>query len=97
MRNAYVVAYDIAEPKRWRSIYKTMQEYGDRIQYSVFRCELSDLERAQLIDALTPVVHHDEDQVLIVPLGPPGGKNDAAIKAIGKPYSDPDRRAVVVG
>jgi len=26
--HAYVVAYDIADPKRWRRVFKTMKSYG---------------------------------------------------------------------
>ena len=96
MRLAYVVAYDICDPKRWRRVYSVMREFGDRIQYSVFRCELSRRERAELIAALDPLINHKEDQVLLMLLGPPGGKNDRATTALGRPYSDPDRGPIVV-
>src|SRR5690606_35574631 len=45
MRTAYVVTYDICEPKRLRRVYRIMLGYGDHLQYSVFRCELTDRER----------------------------------------------------
>ena len=28
----YFVVYDIADPKRWRSVFKTMHGYGDWVQ-----------------------------------------------------------------
>ena len=37
----YVVCYDITEPKRWRKVYKLLNGYGRRLQYSVFRCRLT--------------------------------------------------------
>jgi CRISPR-associated protein Cas2 len=68
-RRRYLVAYDICEPKRLRRICKTMEEYGERLQYSVFICDLS---RTELIRARTAVEREmdlTEDSVVIVNLG----------------------------
>lgn len=96
MRSAYIVAYDISNPDRLRRVFRTMRGYGDRIQYSVFRCELSDAERVRLEAALTEIIHQREDQVLLIPIGPPGGRNDSAIRALGRAFEDCERRAFVV-
>lgn len=96
MRTAYIVAYDISDPGRLRRVYRTMRGYGDRIQFSVFRCELSPAELVVMQAALTALIHQRDDQVLIVPLGPPGGRHDAAIRALGRAYVDPERRAVII-
>ena len=37
----YVICYDITEPKRWRKVYKKLNGYGRRLQYSIFRCRLT--------------------------------------------------------
>ena len=37
----YVVCYDITEPKRWRKVYRLLNGYGRRLQYSIFRCRLT--------------------------------------------------------
>ena len=37
----YFVAYDIADAKRWRSVFKTMHGYGEWVQLSVFQCRLT--------------------------------------------------------
>ena len=37
----YVVAYDIADQKRWRRVFKAMHGYGEWLQLSVFQCRLS--------------------------------------------------------
>ena len=34
---AYIVTYDIADPKRLRQVYDTMRGYGTWLQLSVFR------------------------------------------------------------
>ncbi len=96
MRRVYVVTYDIADDKRLRRIFKIMKGYGDHLQFSVFRCELSDRDRFELIGDLEEVIHHDEDQVLLIPLGPAGGQCEQNIEALGKPYVLPERHATVV-
>ena len=70
-----------------------MKGYGCRIQYSVFRSELSDLERIKMISELSDMIHHGEDQVLVVDLGPVGGRSEACIKSIGLPYHPPENKA----
>ena len=35
-RRRFLIAYDICDPKRLRQVCKTMEEYGERLQYSVF-------------------------------------------------------------
>jgi CRISPR-associated protein Cas2 len=63
----YLFAYDITEPKRWRKVYKKLNGYGYRLQYSIFRCRLTvrDMEkmRWELESLLT-----NEDRLLIIPL-----------------------------
>lgn len=48
MRNVYLVCYDVADDKRLRKTYKKMCGFGDPLQYSVFRCELSAVEKQLL-------------------------------------------------
>ncbi|MEM9489513.1 MAG: CRISPR-associated endonuclease Cas2, partial [Myxococcota bacterium] len=73
-RHAYLVCYDICDGRRLRLVYQTMRGYGDHLQLSVFRCDLSDAEKVKMVTELADIVQHDEDQVLIVPLGPPQGR-----------------------
>ena len=44
----YIVAYDIAEPKRWRRVFKVMKGYGYWLQLSVFQCRLTARRRAEM-------------------------------------------------
>ncbi len=97
MRHSYLVTYDVSDPKRLRRVYKAMLGFGDHIQLSVFRCELSHRELVELRTALSQLIHSDEDQVLIASLGPVEGRARDAVQALGKPYLDPERLAVVVG
>lgn len=96
MRQTFVVSYDIACPKRLRKVYRLMRGWGDHIQLSVFRCELNARELVDLRSRLAFVINQAEDQVLFVDVGPVEGRGSISIRAIGKVYSAPERRAIVV-
>jgi CRISPR-associated protein Cas2 len=96
MRNAYIVSYDISDPKRLKKVFKTMYGFGDHIQLSVFRCELSTAEKVRMITKLDRLVHHDQDQVLVIDIGPVEGRAEDCIGAIGRAYQPQERIAVVV-
>ncbi len=97
MRNRYIVSYDIADPKRLRRVHRTMRGFGDPLQYSVFRCDLSPSERVLLLEALTPLLHHREDQVMLINLGPTDGRGQETIETLGRALtSEPERLAVIV-
>ncbi|MEW6235525.1 MAG: CRISPR-associated endonuclease Cas2 [Candidatus Omnitrophota bacterium] len=96
MRRLYIVMYDISHPKRLRKVFKIMRGFGDRIQLSVFRAELTPKERIQMMMKINPVIHHNEDQVLMIPIGPAGGEIEKEIEALGRPYEPCPHGAVVV-
>lgn len=96
MRNAFIVSYDIADPKRLRKIHKTMLGWGEHIQLSVFCCELSARDRVRMMAKLAPIINHDEDQILIFNIGPAPGRSDRAVEALGLPFEPRDRSAIVV-
>jgi len=96
MRHSYIVTYDVSDPKRLRKVYKTMLGFGDHIQLSVFRCELNHRELVKLRAELAEVIHANEDQVLFASLGLVEGRAGNAVQSLGRPYSDPERLAVVV-
>ena len=96
MRNSYIVSYDIADPKRLRNVFKTMKAWGDHLQLSVFECQLRRVYLVRLQAELAEVIHHDEDQVLFVDLGPTEGRGDRVITALGKPYVHIDAPLIVV-
>ena len=96
MRTTYLVCYDIANPKRLRRVFKTCGNFGNHLQFSVFECDLNPSEKIELESALTEIIHHKEDQVLFVGLGPAEGRGDRVITALGQPYSKLDTPCYVV-
>lgn len=96
MRQAYVVTYDVCDPKRLRKVHKLMCGYGEHLQLSVFRCELNKRELVELRARLSTLINHQQDQVLFVDIGPVEGRGDTSIAALGLPYVPPARRAIVI-
>ncbi len=96
MRNRYIVTYDICDDDRRTSVFKVLRGCGEHIQYSVFRCDLSDSERIAMIAAVHPLIEHKEDQILLIDLGPVDGRAATCINAIGRRCLAPDRSVVVI-
>ncbi len=96
MRTCYLVCYDICDDKRLRKVFQTMRNYGDHLQYSVFECQLTPMDLARCRAELSSIIHHEEDQVLFVSLGPAEGRGDRVITALGKPYVNVDSPCIVV-
>ena len=96
MRHSFIVTYDICDDRRLRKVFQTMRNWGDHLQYSVFECQLTKSEVIQLRDELRKIIHHDEDQVLFINLGPSDGRGDRVIEALGMSYSPIDAPCMVV-
>lgn len=84
MRLTYIVAYDICDPKRLRRVHRAMRGFGDALQLSVFRCQLSASEKILMTEALTKIIHAREDQILIVNLGPAENRGANSIHTLGR-------------
>ena len=96
MRTSYIVTYDISDDKRLRKVFQTMRKYGDHLQFSVFECQLTPSDLVRCRADLTKIIHHTEDQVLFINLGPAEGRGDRVITAMGKRYLAIDAPCVVV-
>ncbi|PCC74657.1 CRISPR-associated protein Cas2 [Nannocystis exedens] len=77
MRSHYIVSYDIADPSRLRRVHRTLRDFGDGIQLSVFACQLTDRDRAVLECRLLEILNQREDQVLFIKLGQVAEDGDA--------------------
>jgi len=63
MRQFLVVSYDISDDKRRRKVMQAMEDYGARVQYSVFECRLLAAEIVKLKRRLRPLVRDPRDSV----------------------------------
>lgn len=96
MRSTYLVCYDISDDKRLRRVFKIMRGWGDHLQYSVFECQFTEMDLVRCRAELSREIHHTEDQVLFVCLGPAEGRGERVITALGKPYVSVDGPCIVV-
>lgn len=92
-RRRHLIAYDICEDRRLRQVAKVMEGYGERLQYSVFLCDLSGTELLAWRAAIIGLIDLREDSVVVLDLGAPGA---LPIEMIGKSRRLPATGAVVV-
>ena len=59
-----IVAYDISDPRRLRRVAKTCQDYGARIEKSVFECDLDEPHFEALWQSLNELIDPDEDALI---------------------------------
>jgi CRISPR-associated protein Cas2 len=62
-RQFLVVSYDISDDKRRRKVMQALEDFGSRVQYSVFECRLSPAEVEKLKKRLKPYVREAADSI----------------------------------
>ena len=87
MRSTFLVCYDICDDKRLRKVFRTMRDFGDHLQYSIFECQFTPIDLAKCRHVIGEIIKHNEDQVLFVDLGPTEGRGERVITALGIPYT----------
>ena len=65
----FIITYDIANPKRWRKVFKILNGYGEWLQLSVFQCQMNELKKEFLISELDDIIHKTEDYILFICIG----------------------------
>jgi CRISPR-associated protein Cas2 len=93
-RRRYLVAYDIRDDRRLRSIAGCMEGYGMRIQYSVFVCDLSDREMILMRGDVEALMKKSEDSVMVVELGQAG--DSSRFLFLGHHQKLPSSTAVII-
>jgi CRISPR-associated protein Cas2 len=81
-RRRFLIAYDIADPVRLRRVCAVMEDHGERLQYSVFLCDLGIAERAELEGTVTAIMDLARDSVIEIDLG--AVEHPAQIRTLGK-------------
>jgi CRISPR-associated protein Cas2 len=70
-----LISYDIAETekrsgaKRLRKVAKVCQNYGQRVQYSVFECLVDPAQWANIRNKLVEIIHLEKDSLRFYFLG----------------------------
>lgn len=63
----HLVAYDVRDPSRLRRTAKHLLGYGFRLQYSIFKCRLTERQAERLKWELTQILA-EEDSLLMLGL-----------------------------
>lgn len=66
--HTWVVSYDIADDRDRSKVARRLEGYGDRVQYSVFECRLSNTEREGLREDLLEFIDPTRDSIRWYPL-----------------------------
>ncbi|SHK45761.1 CRISPR-associated endonuclease Cas2 [Rhodothermus profundi] len=64
----WLVGYDIADMRRLQRVGRFMEDYGQRLQYSVFLCRLEPQEMQRMRRRLRRLLNLKEDRVFLLPL-----------------------------
>ncbi len=75
-----LVTYDVttetaAGRRRLRKVCQGCKNYGQRVQKSVFECDVDEVERERMIQALTKIIDLKEDSLRIYRLMEPTGQH----------------------
>lgn len=79
-----LIAYDIQDDRRRVRAAKVLEEYGDRIQYSVFVVDLLPASLVSLRQKLRSLIEPADDSVLICDLGLHSSLTDEQFSFIGQ-------------
>ncbi len=88
-----IVAYDVADNKRLAKIAKIMEDYGTRVQYSIFEIHADGAIMGEIMNRVSSVLDEKEDSVRFYPLC----KNcERKTEIIGNPVYVPPEQDVMI-
>ncbi len=61
----YLVSYDIPETRRRTKLAKILEDFGDRVQYSVFECILDEKLLGKMIKRIQEIIIAEDDSIRI--------------------------------
>lgn len=90
----YLICYDIPDNRRRNRLSKFLLDYGQRVQYSVFECDLTKKILDTVIEGIVKCTDSEEDSVRVYSLC---AGCVAGIKAFGpQRLREPSSAAIVV-
>lgn len=64
----YIVSYDIPDTRRRTKLAKMLEDFGDRVHYSVFECILDSDLLKKMADRIHKIISEEEDSVRVYAL-----------------------------
>jgi len=59
-----LIAYDIADPKRLHRVAEVCEDFGVRVQNSLFECWLEEEQFGKFWGRLAGLIHQDQDRLV---------------------------------
>lgn len=56
----YLISYDVSNDRIRNKIAKELENFGKRVQYSVFECRISELQLHKLYSSLVKLMQEDD-------------------------------------
>lgn len=94
-RNRILITYDVCNDKRRTKVHRILRDVGDHVQFSVFVADLSEREYIQVRSRIREKIHHDQDQVLFIDLGPAERDPLARIESLGRQYLEAEHPLII--
>ena len=94
-RRVYLCSYDVAEDKRRTKLFELLKDHGEHVQYSVFLCSLTVMEVKRLSTCATEIIHQEEDQLLVIDIGPDDVDWTTSLSCLGKTWSPTVRSQII--
>ena len=89
----YLIAYDISDARRRRQDVKCLEDFGYRVQYSVFEMDGPESEKEKMMKRLLYFIDEEEDSLLVYEFDVPSwekrkiyGKNKEMIEKYDDMY-----------
>lgn len=90
MRTRYLLCYDVRDERRLRRVGKLAEEFGYRLQYSVFVCDLSPVERSRFERRLDDILDLRVDATVLIDLGLANRASASRFRWLSAPPVIPD-------
>lgn len=81
----YLIAYDIANPKRLSRVHRVLKKQGLPVQYSVFTVVIKRKALLRLLEAISELIHPAQDDIRCYRL-----PERADIKTLGRQFFPED-------
>lgn len=85
----YLISYDVTDDSRRRHAFEALKDFGRRVQYSVFECNLDDKALEELLGRLEFAIDPATDSCRLYRLCE-GCAGQVRILGRGDRYSEPD-------
>jgi CRISPR-associated protein Cas2 len=85
----YLISYDVTDDSRRRHAFEALKDFGRRVQYSVFECNLEDKALEELLERLRLAIEPATDSCRVYRLCE-GCAGEVRILGRGDQYSEPD-------